>query len=303
MKLAIKGAALGAVSFLVGCATDPSTEPDPNPNPTPTVRKCASRDVPAAEAMQIDLGVPGGETDPGQELAPVSYTIKVHTHVIRDANGGGDITDAMIQAQIDVLNDAYAGKTGGAKMPFKFVNVDTDRTNNAAWFTVTPGSSAETDMKTTLRKGGAADLNMYYANIGDGLLGWATFPSDFTSEPKMDGVVILNTSLPGGGANPFDEGDTATHEVGHWVGLFHTFQNGCTAPGDLVKDTPRVAQPNFGKPAPGSVDSCASDPGQPARADLTNNFMDYVDDDTMNAFTAGQVSRAKRYFEKFRLGQ
>jgi pregnancy-associated plasma protein-A len=301
MKLAAKGAVLGAGLFLVGCATDPSDGYEPTPDQNlPTMRKCAVRDMPASEAIAIEATMPDPQSDLVEGL---THQIKVHTHVILDAAGGGDIPDSMIQAQIQVLNDAYAGKTGGAKMPFKFVNSSVDRTKNAAWFTVTPDTAAETDMKTTLRVGGADELNIYYANIGDGLLGWATFPSDFTSAPKMDGVVILNASLPGGAATPYNEGDTATHEVGHWVGLFHTFQGGCAAPGDLVKDTPRAAQPNFGKPAPGSVDSCPSDAGQVARADLTSNFMDYVDDDTMNEFTAGQVSRAKRYFEKFRVGQ
>jgi hypothetical protein len=235
------------------------------------------------------------------DLLPAQIVIPVYSHVILDAAGGGDITDQQIAAQIQVMNDSFSGATGGAAMPVTFVSAGIDRTKNAAWFTVTPDTNAERAMKTALRQGDANALNMYYAEIGGGLLGWATFPQDYAEEPMMDGVVMLSGSVPGGSAAPFNEGATGTHEVGHWMGLYHTFQNGCDAPGDLVKDTPRVAEPNFGCPT--AVDSCPSEDGGPARADLVNNFMDYVDDGCMNAFTAGQGNRAQRYWNKFRAAQ
>ncbi|HEY5933980.1 MAG TPA: zinc metalloprotease, partial [Kofleriaceae bacterium] len=169
-----------------------------------------------------------------------------------------------------------------------------------AWYTVGYGSSEEAAMKAALRQGEEDALNIYLANLGDGLLGWATFPWDGAPAGSMDGVVVLTESLPGGSAVPYNEGDTATHEVGHWLGLFHTFQNGCSAPGDLVTDTPRVAEPNFGAPEPGSVDSCPSEPGGPPRPDLVENFMDYTDDVAMYSLTAGQAARARAYWLAFR---
>jgi len=283
-----------AVSLLVGCASGNTDEL--------LQRRCQTRSPSIDEIISLEAQVGAGEVEQGiVPVDQVDHVVPVHVHVIT-SGGTGDIPNQQIDGQIDVLNAAYAGETGGANTRFSFQLMSVERVDNAAWFNVEPGTQAERDMKTTLRKGNAEALNMYFAEIGGGLLGWATFPSDFASDPKMDGVVILSGSLPGGSGAPFNEGDTATHEVGHWLGLYHTFQNGCTAPGDAVKDTPRVAEPNFGAPTPGSVDSCPSDAGQPARPDLTNNFMDYVDDAAMDAFTAGQTSRAQRYFATFRVG-
>lgn len=286
------GAVLGSALMFAGCANDSST----GSTTAPLERHCASRDVPAAEAMAIEATLP----DPVISDAIEDVVIPVAFHVIRDNNGNGDVSDAMIDDQIKVMNDGFTGELGGTKTPFKFVVASIERHNNTAWHRVGYGSAAERDMKTTLRKGGADTLNFYIANLGDGLLGWATFPQDYQDDPKMDGVVVLNASLPGGEAAPFNEGDTATHEVGHWLGLYHTFQNGCNAPGDLVKDTPRVRTPNFECTA--VVDSCPSEDGVP-RADMLDNFMDYTEDACMTKFTQGQSDRSGRYYKNFRQGK
>jgi hypothetical protein len=78
---------------------------------------------------------------------------------------------------------------------------------------------------------------------------------------------VLNASLPGGHAEPFNLGDTLTHEVGHWLGLFHTFQGGCSKPGDSVADTPQQADGGNIFDCTPSLDTCAA-PG----TDLVRNF-------------------------------
>jgi len=290
------GFILGALGFgLVGCADTPNATDDP---PQRRSRECKTRTPSAEEAIAVDLQVGGGENDLGLPNT-VSFVIPVYTHIITDAAGNGDVTDAQVEAQLDVLSLSYAGQTGGEPTPFTFVNAGITRTANPAWYTVGYGTPEEEAMKTALHQGEGNALNIYLANLGDGLLGWATFPWS-GGVWTQDGIVILTDSLPGGSAAPYNEGDTATHEVGHWLGLFHTFQNGCTAPGDQVKDTPRVASPNFGAPAPGSVDSCPSEAGQPARPDLIENFMDYTDDVAMYSLTPGQADRARRYWLSFR---
>jgi len=229
----------------------------------------------------------------GVERSTVGGTVGVYIHSIKSSKGEGDIPQSQITAQIKVLNQAYANGS------WVFELKGTDVTVNDDWWTVSPNKPAEKEMKTALRKGGASDLNLYFANIGGGLLGWATFPKDYTSDPEMDGVVILYTSLPGGSAENYDEGDTGTHETGHWMGLYHTFQGGCRAltGGDGVDDTPAEKEANYG--CPGVVDSCPDDAGN----DPTTNFMDYVYDSCMTDFTAGQFARIEEQFSAYRRGK
>jgi hypothetical protein len=219
-----------------------------------------------------------------------SVTIPVWFHVINKGTGisNGDIPQSQIDDQMDVLNAAYANT------PFKFTLAGVDRTTNATWYAMAPGSSAERAAKTALRKGGADALNFYSAKPGGGLLGWATFPSDYTSQPKNDGVVVLFSSVPGGSSAPYNEGDTGTHEVGHWLGLYHTFQGGCRAPNDSVKDTPAEKSAAFGCPT--GRDSCAAKAG----LDPITNFMDYTDDSCMNTFTKGQSTRMDQMHAQYR---
>lgn len=215
--------------------------------------------------------------------------IDVYFHVINRGSGitNGDIPDSQVQAQMDVLNDAY-GDTGWS---FRLVSVD--RTTNSSWYTMSPGSTAEKQAKNALRKGTADDLNIYTANPGGGLLGWATFPSSYKSNPKDDGVVVLYSSVPGGSAAPYNEGDTGTHEVGHWMGLYHTFQGGCSRNGDYVSDTP--AEKSAASGCPVNRNTCSS-----SGLDPVHNFMDYTDDDCMYEFTGGQDARMDSQFTQYR---
>lgn len=239
---------------------------------------------------------------------PGSLTVSVYVHVITSTSGAGDVSSTAISNQIAVLNNAYAGgdtpatgQSASAQMtantPYRFVLVATDHTANNTYYTAGPNTTAEAQMKAALRVGTARDLNLYTNNMGGGLLGWATFPWDYAGNPKDDGVVVLYSSLPGGSAAPYNLGDTATHEIGHWLGLYHTFQGGCTNTNDSVSDTPGERSAFYGYPPP-YPDSCSNNrfPGR----DPIENFMDYTDDKAMFQFTSGQSSRADSLTQQYR---
>jgi Pregnancy-associated plasma protein-A len=265
--------------------------------------RCATRHVDEIEGEEVEKsirkadnrrsGSAGQRSSDGYDLAASgSPTINVYFHVINKGSGisNGDVPDSQINAQVNVLIDTYLGS--GFTFNFNLAS-DVDRTTNATWYTAGPGSQAEAQMKAVLRKGTEMDLNIYSNNPGGGLLGWATFPWNYSSNPTNDGVVILYSSLPGGSAAPYNLGDTATHEVGHWLGLYHTFQGGCSKNGDYVSDTPAERSPAYGCPA--GRNTCKQ-----TGIDPIHNFMDYSDDDCMDEFTGGQAARMQSMWTTYR---
>jgi hypothetical protein len=229
---------------------------------------------------------------------PLPRIITVNFHVIRGSSGQGDVTDTQIDNQIKVLNTAYSAWN------LAFVRGTTDRTNNATWYTMAPpdinGNSSAADRACKTSFSNLANnnpshvLNFYTANPPGSVLGWARFPWQVAGDPAVDGVVVRFSTLPGGSQANFNQGHTATHEVGHWLGLYHTFQNGCSNPGDSVDDTPYQGSPTSG--CPGSRDSCPASAG----LDPIHNFMDYSYDNCMWEFTPGQTTRMVNMLATYR---
>lgn len=169
--------------------------------------------------------------------------------------------DGMIQQQIAVLNQAFA------PIGTSFRLAIVDRTINPAW---SNGDNEQT-MKEALRRGGSADLNIYLMNDLGRETGDTTFPWDYRANPVMDGCSILYTTMPGGSYPRYNKGITLVHEVGHWLGLYNTFEGGCDDLGDYVDDTPYQATGSLGCFV--GRDSCPQ-PG----VDPINNYMDTSDE-------------------------
>ena len=231
-------------------------------------------------------------------------TIPVVFHVIYNTTVQ-NVSTAAIDAQLKVLNDDFRKLNAGGLTDVEVQFVMAKRTPSGAAttgierrFSTAAFTAGSTAVNYTSSGGmNAWDatkyLNIWVCNLGAGILGYATFPTSLATQPQLDGVVILYSTLPGGAAAPYNLGRTLTHEVGHWLNLYHTFQGGCaanaTTGGDLVADTPAEKSAAFG--CPSGRNTCSS-----AGNDPTTNFMDYTDDACMNTFTGGQKIRMQAIF-------
>ena len=256
--------------------------------------RCGTKQPSDEEIAVIESAIAKGKK------GKTSAVIPVWVHVINKGEGfaNGDLSDSMIRDQIRVLNESYNGRTGGANSGFAFDLVGVTRTTNPIWFaSFSTDLSVELEAKTALRRGNGEILNLYTVDASP-WLGWAYFPSILTSSTyaNLDGVVVDWRSLPGGSFAIYSEGDTATHEVGHWLALYHTFDGRCGAKGDYVADTPAEFSPAFNCPV--GRDTCIG-PAHPGLDPITN-FMDYSQDSCMYEFTKGQSDRMQAAWAAFR---
>ncbi|KAG8778329.1 hypothetical protein FRC16_003879 [Serendipita sp. 398] len=238
------------------------------------------------EQFRIDLSnASRNDTDFGLDrVAPIS--VVWHVVYATAPTTVGNLPDSAISSSISAMNSHYAGSG------FSFTLSRVTRTQNPYWFYYADqDTGAETSMKNALHVGGRNVLNVYTVGVGNGFLGYAVFPWKWSYK---DGVVILYSSVPGGANTNYNQGKTLTHEVGHWLGLYHVFQgNACSGSGDYVNDTPPQQTSTSG--CPSYKDTCAG--GGP---DSIHNYMDYSYDSCMNQFTPGQISRAKMMAELYR---
>jgi hypothetical protein len=250
-----------------------------------------------------------GSTNPDSMYDPGPiYRIPVVVHIITHGNGTtGDISDAMVQSQIDVLNEDYNAISGtpgedgtytaiefylATEDPDGFPTTGITRTANTTWY----NDQDEQGFKSALMWDPHRYLNFYLNNTV--YLGYAWFPQ-WGVGTWQDGVVITWRAFGRPSPMyPYNQGRTATHEVGHWLGLLHPFQGGCGSPtncyttADLICDTEPDASSTYGCPV-GST-SCGGE-----RVPV-ENYMEYSDDACMTKFTAEQMRRARCTLTSYR---
>ena len=215
------------------------------------------------------------------------YTVDTFFHIVSTQDQSKTVTHDMIANQLGILQAAYAS----SNISFQLRGVD--HTVNNTWAT----DQNDADMKLALRRGNYSTLNIYFqTNLSTTaygaptqLLGYCTLPTNVTYKPcddcppsefppanyAMDGCNVHAGSMPNGPLRFYNQGKTAVHEVGHWFGLLHTFQNNtCDVadPGDYIDDTPQESVSTDG--CPSSKDSCPSSSG----LDPIHNYMDYSTD-------------------------
>ncbi|MBX0291428.1 T9SS type A sorting domain-containing protein [Hymenobacter sp. HSC-4F20] len=284
----------------------------------PQSRQCATMDVLNAQLAadpglakrmeNIEAQTRQFVSNPAAKRTTAAITIPVVVHVLYNT-AAQNVSDAQVQAQIDVLNQDYAKLNPDASLiPAAFAGL---AANTNIQFTLakrTPTGAATTgiihkstkvsswssnDAVKNSKRGGddawdaSKYLNIWVCNLGQGLLGYAQFPGGAAS---TDGVVVLYSSLPGGTAKPYDKGRTATHEVGHWLNLRHIWGD-ASCGNDLVSDTPTQQTSNYGCPSFPHV-TCSNG----SNGDMFMNYMDYTDDACMYMFSNGQSARMNALF-------
>ena len=242
----------------------------------------------------------GGSGSGDVDVAPINdglgiVNIPVYVHVVY-SNSNQNISNAQIASQITVLNQDFRKNNTDLNLP-SGSTFENDATDAEIEFTLA-GTFRHSDSRTSWGTNNAVKsayppvtpnthLNIWVAEIGGGILGYAQFPG---GNSATDGVVISPQYFGNTGfvSAPFNKGRTATHEVGHYLNLRHIWGDGRCRQDDFVTDTPSSDGPNYG---------CPSFPTTNCKTtDMTMNYMDYTDDACMYMFTDGQRNRMRALF-------
>jgi len=256
-------------------------------------RRCASLEKALQHGLGQSSSKAASDCSNSQTVIQGEYygqniTIPVVFHILSDSNGNGDIADALIISQVEILNEDFRAQNGtpgsaGFDTGVSFELAGITRHSNNQWF----NDRRESQYKSSTGWDRDTYLNIW-TNTASGYLGYAYYP-DGSAGTNLDGVVLNYTAVgrnaPNGGI--YNQGRTATHEVGHYLGLAHTFQGGCGTAGqpyttgDLIADTNPESTQQFD-----CVERVTCNTPDPI-----HNYMDYTPDTCMTNFTPEQGNR------------
>jgi hypothetical protein len=275
-----------------------------------------ANDPDATQKFELNRSLIGNylSNNASRDSRNIIITIPVVFHVIYNGQPIGtglNISAAQIQSQIAVLNECYRlrnsdtsaippwfqGRQADIEIEFCLATFDTagSPTSGITRHSIANTNNFDTDIKPITQWAPSKYLNIWTTNLGNTLLGYATPPGLFPW--NQDGVVLDFRHVGKAPDNPYssthDQGRTCVHEVGHWLNLFHTFQDSCVGmtpqtcnlQGDFICDTPPEKEATFGQPNL-LQNTCHETPVD--ENDMWMNYMDYADDDQMHLFTHDQ---------------
>ncbi len=289
----------------IPCATDEYFKQQLINHPEIAAAQKAMNDSAAQQVQQIIRNKAG----------KVLY-VPVVFHIIHE-NGAENISQAQIMDQLRIVNEDFrkkAGTNGASTDPlaadmeieFRLAQYDPNGNKhdgiNRIFSTLT--NNARDNIKPLSYWDARKYLNIWVVKsiqLSGGtqqgtVLGYAQFPWSLNFQTTTDGIVLRSDQVGTVGSGQSSQaGRTLTHEIGHWLGLYHTFQDGCVggttsncaSQGDRVCDTPPVAEPSFGCNI--GQNSCLND--SPNLPDMVKNYMDYSDGTCLNTYTVGQKAR------------
>lgn len=295
------------------------------------LRQAIQNDPNAAQRMQqnweqIDAYI---QQQANREDRNTIVTIPVVFHIIHNGQNIGtglNLSVAQLQSQIDVLNECYRKRNADtalvpsvfksriADIEVEFCLAITDPNGNVTTGITRHNLAAnpntfDANIKPVTVWDATRYLNIWTTQLNNNILGYAAFPN--MGPMNQDGVVLDFRVVGRKPYNPFTTssdtlGKTCVHEVGHWLGLFHTFQDSCkgmtpqtcNGEGDRVCDTPPAKEANYGNPSL-TLNSCHETPVD--EPDMWMNYMDYANSENLSMFTLGQRDVMRATLNTFRL--